>query len=114
MPIFNKFDKKCQVNNMELKNFGLKIRKLREKRGLLLRQVAATLEIDTALISKIERDNRKASREQVIKLAELLDVESDELLVEWLSDKIMGMLEEEPLAYKALKNSEKRLKRYSK
>jgi HTH-type transcriptional regulator, competence development regulator len=98
-------------HKMELKTFGLKIRKLREEKGLLLRQVAATLEIDTALISKIERGDRKASREQVIKLAELLNVESDELLILWLSDKIVDMLEEEPLAYKALKNSEKRLKK---
>lgn len=54
---------------MELQNFGITIRKLRENKGLLLRQVAATLEIDTALISKIERGERKANREQFIKLA---------------------------------------------
>ena len=94
---------------MELQKFGLTVRKLREKKGLLLRQIAATLEIDTALISKIERGERKANREQVIKLAEILDVEADELLVVWLSDKILEILEEEPLAHKALKNSEKRI-----
>ncbi len=95
---------------MELQNFGVTVRKLREKKGLLLRQVAATLEIDTALISKIERSERKANREQVIKLAEILDVEADELIVTWLSDKIVEILEKEPLAHKALKNSEKRIK----
>lgn len=94
---------------MELQNFGIIVRKLREKKGLLLRQVAAILEIDTALISKIERGERKANREQVAKLAEVLDVEADELLVVWLSDKVVEILEEEPLAYKALKKSEKRI-----
>ena len=73
---------------MELQNFGIIVRKLREKKGLLLRQIAAILEIDTALISKIERGERKANREQVAKLAEVLDVEVDELLVIWLSESI--------------------------
>lgn len=95
---------------MEQRDFGTKIRKTREQRGLLLRQIAAALEVDTALVSKIERGERKASKEQVYKLAELLKIEVDELMVLWLSDKIVDMLEEEPLAYKALKNSEKRLK----
>ncbi|APU97164.1 transcriptional regulator [Sphingobacterium sp. B29] len=95
---------------MEQRDFGIKIRQLREHKGLLLRQIAAALEIDTALVSKIERGERKASKEQVMKLAGLLEINPDELLVIWLSDKIVDMLEEEPLAYKALKNSEKRLK----
>lgn len=95
---------------MEQRDFGIKIRQLREHKGLLLRQIAAVLEVDTALVSKIERGERKASKEQVLKLAGLLEINPDELLVIWLSDKIVDMLEEEPLAYKALKNSEKRLK----
>ena len=95
---------------MEQRDFCIKVRQLRKQKGLLLRQIAAALEVDTALVSKIERGERKASKEQVVKLAELLEINPDELLVIWLSDKIVDMLEEEPLAYKALKNSEKRLK----
>ncbi|HEY8956677.1 helix-turn-helix transcriptional regulator [Chitinophaga sp.] len=95
---------------MKQENFGETIRRLREKKGLLLRQVAAALEIDTALISKIERGERKAQKEQVGKLAELLEINTEELMVTWLSDKIVDLLEEEPLAHKVLKNSEKRLK----
>jgi transcriptional regulator with XRE-family HTH domain len=95
---------------MEQRDFGIKVRQLREQKGLLLRQIAAALEVDTALVSKIERGERKASKEQVMKLAELLEINPDELLVIWLSDKIVDMLQEEPLAYKVLKNSEKRLK----
>lgn len=96
---------------MEQRDFGIKIRQSREQQGLLLRQVAAVLEVDTALVSKIERGERKASKEQVLKLAELLEIEVDVLLVIWLSDKIVDMLEEEPLAYEVLKNLEKRLKK---
>ena len=51
--------------------FGEKIKELREKKNLLLRQIAAHLEADTALISKIEKGDRKASKEQAIKIAEI-------------------------------------------
>lgn len=94
---------------MSDKTFGETIRELREKKGLLLRQLAAALEIDTALISKIERGERTAQREQVSKLAAMLEVEEEQLMVIWLSDKIMNIVEEEPAAYKALKKTEKRI-----
>ena len=50
--------------------FGNKIRELRDDNGVLQRQLAALLEIDTPMFSKIERGDRRAKREQVIKLAE--------------------------------------------
>ena len=52
--------------------FGDKIKELREEHGLLQRQLAAFLEIDTPMFSKIERGDRRAKREQVIKLVEYL------------------------------------------
>ncbi len=94
---------------MSVKTFGETIRALLESKGLLLRQVAAALEIDTALISKIERGERTAQREQVSKLAAMLEEEEEQLMVIWLSDKIMNIVEEEPAAYKALKKTEKRI-----
>ena len=45
------------------------IRKRREDKELPLRLVAAFLDIDQAILSKIERGQRNASREQVMKLA---------------------------------------------
>jgi transcriptional regulator with XRE-family HTH domain len=57
-----------------------KIRTIRESMSLLLRQVAACLEIDTALISKIERGERRLTREQVFKLAKFYNVTDEELL----------------------------------
>lgn len=38
--------------------FGNKIRELRDEQGLLQRQLAAALEIDTPMFSKIERGDR--------------------------------------------------------
>ena len=94
-----------------LKNFGETIREIRESKNLLLRQVAAAIETDTALISKLERGERKASREQVSKLAKFLAVSEDSLLVVWLSDKVLEILVEEPLAHQVLKQTEKRINR---
>ena len=49
--------------------FGKKIRELRDEQGVLQRQLAALLEIDTPMFSQIERGDRRAKREHVIKLA---------------------------------------------
>ena len=42
---------------------GKRIKELREEQGLLQRQLAAILEIDTLMFSKIERGDRRAKRE---------------------------------------------------
>ena len=68
---------------------GNKIRELRDEQGLLQRQLAAALEIDTPMFSKIERGDRRAKREQVIKLAELLHQDENEMLKLWLADKVI-------------------------
>lgn len=69
------------------KSTGEILRENREKKGLLLRQVAAQLDIDTAILSKIERSERKATKEQIIKLAGILDLNEEDLLVHYLSEK---------------------------
>lgn len=90
--------------------FGDKIRALREERGLLLRQVAAYIEVDTAFISKVERGEKKASREQVCKLAIFLNVPQEELIPLWLSDKLIDTLSDDPFANEAIKITQKRIK----
>lgn len=95
-----------------MSNFGQKIRELREKQNLLLRQVAAHLEVDTALMSKIERGERNASKHQVIEIAKFLKADEEELLTFWLADKIESTILEEPkLAYQAMKIANKNLKK---
>jgi len=93
-------------------HLGQKMRELRERKQLLLRQVAAHLEVDTALMSKIERGDRKASREQVIKISQFLEVNEDELLTLWMADKIESTIVEEPkVAYEAMKIAKMNLKK---
>lgn len=91
--------------------FGETVRKQRESKNLLLRQAAAFLEVDTAFVSKLERGERNASREQVIKLAEFLQTPIDQLLTIWLADKISDTINNDKNGEDALKLA---LKNYKK
>jgi len=93
-----------------MNSLGEKIRTIRESKSLLLRQVAAYLEIDTALISKIERGERRLTREQVTKLAKFYNVTDEELLTLWLSDKLLDTIENEPFAMQGLNKAKTILK----
>lgn len=76
---------------------GNKIKSLRDEQGILQRQVAAYLEIDTPMFSKIERGDRRAKRSQVPQLAKYFHVDEKEMLTLWLADKILDVLEGEKL-----------------
>ncbi len=89
---------------------GNRIKELRESQGLLQRQLSAQLEIDTPMFSKIERGERRAKREQVLKIAELLKVDEQELLALWLADQILEITTDEQQALQALKMAEKDIK----
>lgn len=82
--------------------FADKIKQLREQNNLLQRQMSAALEIDTGLYSKIERGDRRAKREQVVKLAEILKADQEELLTLWLADQVYVVVKDENNANKVL------------
>lgn len=86
-----------------MNSLGQKIRDLREKKGVLLRQLAAFAEVDTALISKLERGERRATREQVQKIAEFLEIQQNELIKLWLADKVADSIEGESNSVEVLK-----------
>lgn len=91
--------------------FGNKIRQLREQQNLLLRQVAPLLEIDTPLLSKIERGERTAKKEMVNKLADILKTDRGELLTLWLADQVYDVVKDEDVANEAIKNVSKKIKK---
>ncbi|MCK9271210.1 MAG: helix-turn-helix transcriptional regulator [Bacteroidales bacterium] len=84
------------------KTFGNKIRALREGKQIPQRQLAAALEIDTATYCKIEKGDRRAKREQVTVLADLLEVDSKELIRLWSADKVYDIIAEEEEATQIL------------
>ena len=95
---------------MSTETIGEKLRKLREDKGLPLRKVAALLDIDVAILSKMERGERKLTKEIVLKLADIYGQNPDELLVLFLSDRIMYEIQDEDLGEKALKVAEQKVK----
>ncbi len=92
-----------------MESLGETIRKLREEKQLPLRAVAAVLGFDLAILSKIERGQRKPTREQVVKLAGYFKVKENDLLVAWLSDKLVYEVEEEEMGLKALQVAEEKV-----
>jgi transcriptional regulator with XRE-family HTH domain len=93
-----------------METVGHLLKAKREAKGLLLRQVAAYLDIDQAILSKIENGNRKPTKEQIPKLAEILGINKKELMVQFLSEKIAYEIADEDCATQALKVAEEKVK----
>ncbi|MDO9153586.1 MAG: helix-turn-helix transcriptional regulator [Paludibacter sp.] len=89
---------------------GELIREKREMKGFLLREVSTQIGIDTAILSKIERGERKATREQIIKLADILEIDKGLILTQYLSEKILYEIQNEDFGMEALKVAEKIIK----
>jgi len=81
---------------------GEKLRELRDAKGLVQRQVAAELEVDTAYISKIESNEKPVSRQHLKKLSVLLGIAEEDLLTLWLADKVYDLVKDEDVAIKAM------------
>lgn len=95
-------------------HFGERIKELRESQGLLQRQLAANLEIDTPMFSKIERGERRAKRDQVLLLSKLLNANTQELLTLWLAEQVYELVKDEEVASNALKVAEEDLSKLKK
>ena len=94
----------------KLSYLGQKIRETREKKSLLLRQVAAHIEVDTALMSKAERGERNLNREQVVKLAKLFGASEEELISLWLCDKVIESVGDDQFARHGIKKALTKIK----
>ena len=89
--------------------FGGHIKQLREQKGLLQKHVASRLDVDTPMLSKIERGERNAQRPQVVLLSKILETSEDDLLALWLSDKLLDIVKDEKVALKALDEARKEI-----
>jgi Fic family protein/DNA-binding XRE family transcriptional regulator len=83
----------------------------RENKNLKTREVAQLLGIDQALVSKFENGNRKPTREQIAKLATILEIDYETLMVAWLKEKILYEIgDDENFGLKALMVAESEMK----
>lgn len=93
-----------------METVGQIIRNKRENLGLLLRQVAAYVDIDQAILSKVESNERKPTKDLILKIAEILQLDKQELLIQFMSDKIAYEIGNEDCAGKVLKVAEEKIK----
>jgi transcriptional regulator with XRE-family HTH domain len=77
-----------------MNSFGEYLRNRREQLGLPLRKVAAELDIDTSILSKIERSERVATKEMLPTLAKTLETQEKEMEIEFIKAFILSDLGE--------------------
>jgi len=93
-----------------MNKFGDLIRSKREEQEMLLRHLSAQLDMDTAMLSKIERGEKTVKREHIETLAKLFKLDCNCLFSLWLADQVFQLVENEKQALQALKIAEKELK----
>ena len=69
------------LTNKNIKKMKTLIKNAREKKGLKTRELAQLLGIDQALISKFEAGTRKPTKEQVAKIASILELDYETTLL---------------------------------
>ena len=89
--------------------FGEQLRQLREDTGMTLRVVATNIEIDPSLLAKIERNERRATRQLIKDISDFFKVNEKELLEEFLSDQIAYKIIDEEADLNILKVAEEKV-----
>jgi transcriptional regulator with XRE-family HTH domain len=101
----------CQDNIITMATqFGERIRELRTKRNMLMRQLASFLDVDTSIISKVERGDRQLKKHQIPLLAEILKADVEELQTLWLADQIYAVVKDEKFANEAMQVAVNKIK----
>jgi len=94
---------------MKIDTFGEYIRKLREEEEMPLRKLAAALDLDQSTLSKIERNERRPTKEMVPLLAKTFKLDKNQLMIGYLTDKITYELADEEVGLEALKAAEQQI-----
>jgi transcriptional regulator with XRE-family HTH domain len=70
------------VTRKSIETFGQRVRRLRQEKGISLRQFAYALELSATYVSQVERDEQNPPVETRLKdMAKVLGVDIDELIV---------------------------------
>ena len=94
-----------------MNSVGSTIRENRKSKNLLLRQLAAILDIDVAILSKIERGERIPKKDQLTKIASALEIDVKILIQNQLAEKILIELSDNINPIEVIKIVQKELKR---
>lgn len=94
--------------SINMTSFGETIKQLRLNKKLTQRQVATLLDIDTSVLSKYEKNKRQPSEELIGKFAKILNVDSNILKFEIVTDKIANLFVEDNIDSKTVRVAEKK------
>ena len=103
-----KFAKNWQLKNMQ--TIGTTFKNIREERNLLLENVSKKTSISKAVLSRIENGKRIPTREQVNQLCKYYKAEKNEIIIQWLSDKLVNEVLDEDFALQAMQVAEEKIK----
>lgn len=85
------------------------LKNAREQKNLKTRELAQLIGIDQALISKFETGSRKPTKEQIKKLSEVLEIDYETLIIEWIKARILYEIKDEEFGLKALQLAEQEI-----
>ena len=88
-----------------MNSFGEYLRSRREDLGLPLRKVAAELDIDTSILSKIERNERNATKDMLPILSTVLEIDLKDLEVKFIGEQIQSQFGDMKNLKEALKTA---------
>ena len=85
------------------------LRELREAKGLLLREVRAKLSLVPTILSKIDQGKLRLTKEQVESLTDFYKNRKNEVIIAWLSDKLVYEVQNEDVALQAMQVAEDKI-----
>ena len=100
------------VMNINVNKMKTLLKNARLGKNLKVREVAAALGVDQALVSKFESGNRKPTEQQLKKLAVILSIDLNQLMVLWLRDRILSEVKDYTMAEDALQMVQEHLQSY--
>lgn len=92
-----------------MNTIGAVLKNLREQNGLQLQQVHKKTKINLTLLSRIENGKRMPTKEQVLKLVKQYKCDKKDVMVHWISDKVVYDVQEEEYGVEALQLAEEKI-----
>jgi transcriptional regulator with XRE-family HTH domain len=95
-----------------METLGEILKNSREEKNLILRKVAAEVDVDQSLISKFEKNERRPTMEQLKRLAKFYKLSEKEIVINWYSEKIAEELKNTVSTSEILRIAEEKLNYY--
>tara|TARA_B100001245_G_C22871825_1_gene419232 strand:- start:273 stop:1337 length:1065 start_codon:yes stop_codon:yes gene_type:complete len=81
----------------------------RLKKELTIRELAKGIDVDSTLVSRFESGDRLPTEAQIEELIFCLELDSSQIMAEWLAEKVIKVIQYQPAARQALLIAESRI-----